>query len=114
MKKTDSENIKPRGRPQSDQAMSQAMWKLGVKHPIALSVLHFMVSKLSDGTTGLMISAAALARQMGIAPRTVQNTVKVLRDCNFIQVMKSGNVNVYIINSAIWSPENVRIGPTRP
>ncbi len=99
MKKTDSENIEPRGRPQLDQAMSQAMWKLGVKHPIALSVLHFMVSKLSYGTNGLMISAAALARQMGIAPRTVQNTVKVLKDCNFIQVMKSGNVNVYIINS---------------
>ena len=94
--------------------MSQAMWKLGVKHPIALSVLHFMVSKLSYSTDGLRISAAALARQMGIAPRTVQNTVKVLKDCNFIQVMKSGNVNVYIINSGIWSPENVRIEPTRP
>lgn len=99
MKKSDPENIEPHGRPQSGQAMSQAMWKLGVKHPLALSVLHFMVSKLSDGTTGLMISAAALARQMGIAPRTAQNTIRVLRDCKFIQVMKSGNVNVYIINS---------------
>lgn len=99
MKESDSENIEPRGRLQSGQAMSQAMWKLGVKHLLALSVLHFIVSKLSDGTTGLMISAAALARQMGIAPRTAQNTIRVLRDCKFIQVMKSGNVNVYIINS---------------
>lgn len=70
-----------------------------MKHPIALSVLHFMVSKLSYGTNGLRISAAALARQMGIAPRTAQNTIRVLRDCKFIQVMKSGNVNVYITNS---------------
>lgn len=58
-----------------------------------------MVSKLSYGTNGLRISAAALARQMGIAPRTAQNTIRVLRDCKFIQVMKSGNVNVYITNS---------------
>lgn len=99
MKKSDSENIKPRGRHQSNQAMSQEMWRLGVKHPIALSVLHFIVSKLSYSTDGLRISATALARQMGIAPRTVQNTIRVLKDCNFIQVMRSGNVNVYIINS---------------
>ncbi|WP_334666642.1 hypothetical protein [Streptomyces cyaneofuscatus] len=70
-----------------------------MKHPIAVSVLHFMVSKLSYSINGLRISAAALARQMGIAPRTAQNTIRVLRDCKFIQVMKSGNVNVYIINS---------------
>lgn len=99
MKETASGNTQLRGRLQPEKAMSQAIWKLGVKHPLALSVLHFMVSKLSDGTTDLMISASALARQMGIAPRTAQNTIRVLRDCKFIQVMKSGNVNVYIINS---------------
>ena len=99
MKETTSGNTELRGRLQPEKATSQAIWKLGVKHPLALSVLHFMVSKLSDGTTGLMISAAALARQMGIAPRTAQNTIRVLKDCKFIQVMKSGNVNVYTINS---------------
>jgi len=99
MKETTSGNTQLRGRLQPEKTTSQAIWKLGVKHPLALSVLQFMVSKLSDGTTGLMISAAALARQMGIAPRTAQNTIRVLRDCKFIQVMKSGNVNVYIINS---------------
>lgn len=86
---------------QSDKAAHQAMWKLGVKHPLALAVLHFMVSKLSRGTNGVVISAAALAKQMGIAPRTVQNTIAVLRDCKFVQVLKSGNVNVYIINSRV-------------
>ena len=99
MKETTSGNTQLRGRLQPEKATSQAIWKLGVKHPLALSVLHFMVSKLSDGTTGLVISAAALARQMGIAPRTAQNTIRVLKDCKFIQVMKAGNVNVYIINS---------------
>lgn len=97
---------KSQGWLQSDKAAHQAMWKLGIKHPMALSVLHFMVSKLSRGTNGVVISAAALAKQMGIAPRTVQNTIAVLRDCKFVQVLKSGNVNVYIINSRVaWQGE---------
>lgn len=92
---------KSQGWLQSDKAAHQAMWKLGIKHPMALSVLHFMVSKLSRGTNGVVISAAALAKQMGLAPRTVQNTITILRDCKFVQVLKSGNVNVYIINSRV-------------
>lgn len=106
-----SENDETRGNRsqgwlQSDKAAHQAMWKLGIKHPMALAVLHFMVSKLSRGTNGVVISAAALAKQMGLAPRTVQNTITVLRDCKFVQVLKSGNVNVYIINSRVaWQGE---------
>ena len=92
---------KTQGWLQSDKEAHQAMWKLGIKHPMALAVLHFMVSKLSRGTNGVVISAAALAKQMGLAPRTVQNTITILRDCKFVQVLKSGNVNVYIINSRV-------------
>lgn len=92
---------KSQGWLQSDKGAHQAMWKLGIKHPMALSVLHFMVSKMSRGTNGVVISAAALAKQMGLAPRTVQNTIAILRDCKFVQVLKSGNVNVYIINSRV-------------
>jgi hypothetical protein len=97
----DARGNKSQGWLQSDKAAHQAMWKLGVKHPMALAVLHFMVSKLSRGTNGVVISAAALSKQMGIAPRTVQNTIAILRDCKFVQVLKSGNVNVYIINSRV-------------
>ena len=102
----ESRGNKSQGWLQSDKAAHQAMWKLGTKHPMALAVLHFMVSKLSRGTNGIVISAATLARQMGIAPRTVQKTIVVLRDCKFVQVLKSGNVNVYIINSRVaWQGE---------
>ena len=97
---------KSQGWLQSDKAAHQAMWKLGIQHPMALSVLHFMVSKLSRGTNGVVMSAAAMAKQMGISQRTVQNTIVVLRDCKFVQVLKSGNANVYIINSRVaWQGE---------
>lgn len=97
---------KTQGWLQSDKAAHQAMWQLGIKHPMALSVLHFMVSKLSRGTNGVVMSAAAIAKQMGISQRSVQNTIVILRDCKFVQVLKSGNANVYIINSRVaWQGE---------
>jgi len=102
----DERGNKTQGWLQSDKAAHQAMWKLGIKNPMALSVLHFMVSKLSRGTNGVVMSAAAIAKQMGISQRTVQNTIVVLRDCKFVQVLKSGNANVYIINSRVaWQGE---------
>lgn len=102
----DDRGNKTQGWLQSDKAAHQAMWKLGIQHPMALSVLHFMVSKLSRGTNGVVMSAAAIAKAMGISQRTVQNTIVVLRDCKFVQVLKSGNANVYIINSRVaWQGE---------
>jgi DNA-binding transcriptional regulator YhcF (GntR family) len=108
---TDDELPDPRGNHgqgwvQTDKKAHQAMWKLGVKHPMAVSVLHFMVSRLNRGTNGVVISAATLARQMGIAPRTVQSAIAVLRDCKFVQVLKTGNTNIYIINAHVaWQGE---------
>lgn len=102
----DARGNRGQGWVQTDKMAHQAMWQLGIKHPMALAVLHFMVSRLNRGTNGVVISAASLARQMGIAPRTVQSTITVLRDCKFVQVLKTGNTNVYIINAHVaWQGE---------
>jgi hypothetical protein len=92
---------KAQGWLQSDKDAHKAMWQLGVKHPSALSVLHFMISKMSRGTNGVIISAAALSRQMGISPRTAQGAVAVLQQNRFVQILKTGNANVYIINAKV-------------
>lgn len=97
----DGRGNKGQGWLQSDKDAHKAMWKLGVKHPSALSVLHFMISKMSRGTNGVVISAAALSRQMGISPRTAQGAVAVLQEKRFVQILKTGNANVYIINSKV-------------
>jgi tetrahydromethanopterin S-methyltransferase subunit H len=86
---------------QTDKAAHKSMWQLGVKHPTALTVLHFMVSKMQRGTNGIVMSAQALSDQIGISSRTVQSAISVLRDSKFVQVLKSGNTNVYIINSQV-------------
>lgn len=91
---------------QSDKAAHKAMWMLGVKHPTALAVLHFMVSKMQRGTNGVVMSASALSSEMGVSSRTIQSTIAVLRDSKFVQVLKTGNTNVYIINSRVaWQGE---------
>lgn len=86
---------------QSDKDSHTPMWQLGIKHPTALSVLHFMISKLQRGANGLVISAPALARAMGISERTAKSATAILRDMKFVQILKSGNTNVYVVNSRV-------------
>jgi hypothetical protein len=86
---------------QSDKDAHKAMWQLGVKHPSALAVLHFMISKLNRGAGGIAISAPALARAMSISERTAKSAVGVLRDARFVQILKTGNTNIYIVNSKV-------------
>ncbi|MFZ6727677.1 replication/maintenance protein RepL [Undibacterium sp. MH2W] len=86
---------------QSDKSAHIKMWQLGLKHPSALAVLHFMISKLKRGANGIVISAPALARQMGISERTAKSATAILRDMKFVQILKSGNTNVYIVNSKV-------------
>lgn len=86
---------------QSDKSAHKQMWQLGLKHPMALAVLHFMISKLQRGTSGIIISAPALARQMNISERSAKSATAILRDMKFVQILKSGNTNVYIVNSRV-------------
>lgn len=94
-------NQGPQGWLQSDKQSHEAMWKLGTKYPTALAVLHFMISKLARGASGVIISAPAMARQMGISERSAKAAVAVLRDMKFVQILKSGNTNAYIVNSRV-------------
>lgn len=97
----DKRGNKSQGWMQSDKQAHISMWKLGMKHPTALAVLHFMISKLSRGANGIVISSAALARAMDISERTAKSATAILRDAKFVQILKSGNTNVYIVNSKV-------------
>lgn len=99
--KTETRGNVSQGWLQSDKSAHKNMWQLGLKHPMALAVLHFMISKLNRGTSGIIISAPALARQMKISERSAKSAVAVLRDLKFVQILKSGNTNVYIVNSRV-------------
>jgi hypothetical protein len=86
---------------QSDKKAHQAMWQFGLKNPTGIAVLHFLTSRLNRGTNGVVISYEAISQAMGIAKRTAQNSIASLADAKFLQVLKSGKSNVYIINSQV-------------
>jgi hypothetical protein len=91
---------------QSDKKAHQAMWQFGLKNPSGIAVLHFLTSRLNRGTNGVVISYEAISQAMGIAKRTAQNSIAALADAKFLQVLKSGKSNVYIINSRVaWQGE---------
>lgn len=97
---------KKAGRPlqgwtQTDVIAHDQMWRLGVKSPMALPLLHYMISHMVRKTTIFVASAKTLATELGCSDRTIQQAVKVLKNYNFLQVLKSGNTNVYVINSQV-------------
>ncbi|SEF14562.1 MULTISPECIES: replication/maintenance protein RepL [Pseudomonadota] len=86
---------------QVDKRAHQKMWQFGLKNPTGLAVLHFLTSRLNRGTNGVVMSYAAMAQAMGIADRTAKTAIAALAEAKFIQILKSGKSNVYIINSQV-------------
>jgi hypothetical protein len=89
---------------QVDKRAHQKMWQFGLKNPTALAVLHFLTARLARGSNGVVMSYAAMASAMGIADRTAKTAIAALAQAQFIQILKSGKSNVYVINSQVaWS-----------
>lgn len=86
---------------QTDKQAHNAMWKIGLKNATALPLLHYMVAHIKRGSGGMVVSAHTLSTELGVSPRTVQGAIAVLKQWKFLQVLKSGNTNVYIINSQV-------------
>jgi hypothetical protein len=77
------------------------MWQFGLKNPTALSLLHFFMSRMDRGTNGILMSSLAVSEVTGVAQRTVKASTKALAEARFIQVLKSGKSNVYVINNQV-------------
>jgi len=86
---------------QVEKATHQKMWQFGLKKPSALSVLLFLASRLNKGSNGVIISYKAMSSTMGISELTAKRAIKDLSEAKFIQVLKSGSANIYIVNSRV-------------
>ena len=87
----------------SDKKAHQAMWQFGIKqgNGTALAILHFMTSRLHRGTNAVVMSHEAIAKTMNITDRTVRTATQKLAEAKFVQILKSGSSNVYIINHQV-------------
>ena len=76
-------------------------WLFGAKNGTALAVLHLLTGRLNRGTNAVIMSHEAIASALGITSRTARDSTKKLEAAKFVQVLKSGTSNVYVINSRV-------------
>jgi DNA-binding transcriptional ArsR family regulator len=78
----------------------ELMW-LGLNHPKARAILDFLVDQM-DNYNAVMCSHQVLEELLGISKATVIRAIKILKDNKFIDVLKSGQSNVYVINDTVY------------
>lgn len=67
----------------------------------ALSILLIMVEKMNK-QNALVISQKNLEKITGKSRTTVHRAIKVLREENFIEVIKIGTANAYVVNANVF------------
>ena len=71
------------------------------KSPAAYRVLRFITRNM-DNYNALICSYTVFAESLGYSRQTVCNAVKLLKERNFIDIVKSGNTNIYLINKELY------------
>lgn len=75
--------------------------QLAVKFPKAHAILYFLVDQM-DECNAVMCSNQVLQEVLGVSRQTISKNIKVLKDSGFIDILKSGNANVYAINDSVY------------
>jgi hypothetical protein len=91
---------------QTDRAAHEKWAKLAVKNPRAAAILHVLVAKMGRHNA-LVVSQQTLAKLADCSLRTIQYSLKTLKEDNWVdvrQIGQNGTVNAYIINDRVaWS-----------
>ncbi|HDR9764266.1 TPA: replication/maintenance protein RepL [Burkholderia cepacia] len=77
--------------------------KLCAKDGKAAAILVAMIKQMGENNS-LIVSRETLAELLNFSIPTIDRKLKYLRDNNFFCISKSGNMNIYTINSNLaWS-----------
>jgi hypothetical protein len=83
--------------------------KLARDNPMASSVFLFFIENM-DNANALIVSYDSMMEHFCKSRKTIYSAIKHLRDKGYIQILKSGNMNVYCINAQIvWSQSQHKI-----
>lgn len=73
------------------------------ENPKALELLFFIFDHM-DRYNAVMCSYKVFQEALGISPKTIQRSIKYLKDNGFISILKSGTSNVYVVNpDLVWN-----------
>jgi len=85
----------------NDNQMNNLIY-LTDKSPLAMKVLLFL-AKHSDNYNAVMVSQSTLGEIFNVSRTSINNSIKILKEHNFLQLQKSGNGFIYFLNSnVIW------------
>lgn len=88
---------------QFNREYSKEMIWLAGAHPKANAILLFLLDQMDD-YNAVMCSYDVMQEALGMSLSTVRRSVKVLKECGFIAIYKSGNSNIYAVNKVLaWS-----------
>ena len=90
---------------QLEKKAAAALSKLAIKSPPAMGTLMYMVNRMSR-SNALVVSQGAIASELGLSRETINKAIRLLVDHNFVQALKAGGANVYVVNSRVaWQGE---------
>ena len=83
-----------------DKKPIQALKRLAISHPIAMGCLMHFVENMSR-SNAYMASQKSIANQLGVSAVAVKKAVAVLESSKFVQVIKVGTANAYVVNTRV-------------
>jgi hypothetical protein len=82
--------------------MPEMRWLIG-KSGISANIFNFIIEHM-DYKNALMCSYAVFVDYFGVSISTVKRAIKLLKDSGFVDILKSGTSNVYIVNYQVaWT-----------
>lgn len=76
--------------------------ELAKRSPAAWQVFMLLTERMNRANA-IVVSQATLAKILGYTRPTVNIAIKLLEDGNWLQVLKIGNLNAYVLNSkVVW------------
>ena len=86
---------------QVSRAELRAIADLGAKSSLALDLLMVLAQSMNK-QNAVMISFKAMQQILGKSRPTLDRAVRLLREDKWIQVVKVGTANAYVLNSAVF------------
>ncbi len=71
------------------------------KNPLSAEILMFLIEKMGRTTNAVVCSYKTLTELTGYSRTSIANSLKILRDDNWIETVKIGNVTAYCVNERV-------------
>lgn len=71
------------------------------KNPLSAEILMFLIEKMGRTTNAVVCSYKTLTELTGYSRTSIANSLKILRDDNWMETVKIGNVTAYCVNERV-------------